>query len=238
MKNMQQFLGKKYKISLYYRKDEGKIMMKEKVKEFIVKNLKWIILFICLIGFLSIAEDVFNKEIVNGDIVGYKLISTFLISDFATPIAKFITNFGGAIFLAVLTIILFILIKNKKIGVSIFSNLAIITALNQLLKNILQRPRPTEYRIIEETGYSFPSGHSMISMAFYGYLVYLIYKYVKNKYVKWTSMVLLSLLICSIGISRIYLGVHYTSDVLGGFLISISYLVIYISAVNKFLIEK
>ena len=213
-------------------------MMKEKVKEFIAKNLKWIILFICLIGFLSIAEDVFNKEIMNGDIVGYKLISTFLISDFATPIAKFITNFGGAIFLAVLTIILFILIKNKKIGVSIFSNLAIITALNQLLKNILQRPRPTEYRIIEETGYSFPSGHSMISMAFYGYLIYLIYKYVKNKYVKWTSMVLLSLLICSIGISRIYLGVHYTSDVLGGFLISISYLVMYISAVNKFLIEK
>ena len=238
MKNMQQFLGKKYKISLYYRKDEGKTKMKEKVKEFIVKNLKWIILFLCLVGFLAIAEDVFNKEIMNGDIIGYKLISTFLISDFATPIAKFITNFGGAIFLAVLTIILFILIKNKKIGVSIFSNLVIITALNQLLKNILQRPRPTEYRIIEETGYSFPSGHSMISMAFYGYLVYLIYKYVKNKYVKWTSMVLLSLLICSIGISRIYLGVHYTSDVLGGFLISISYLVMYISAINKFLIEK
>lgn len=208
------------------------------MKEFIEKNLKWIILFLCLVGFLALAEDVFNKEIMNGDIVGYKLISTFLISDFATPIAKFITNFGGAIFLAVLTIILFILIKNKKIGVSIFSNLVIITALNQLLKNILQRPRPTEYRIIEETGYSFPSGHSMISMAFYGYLIYLIYKYVKNKYVKWIFMALLSLLICSIGISRIYLGVHYTSDVLGGFLISISYLVIYISAVNKFLIEK
>ena len=140
--------------------------MKEKVKEFIVKNLKWIILFLCLVGFLALAEDVFHKEIMNGDIIGYKLISTFLISDFATPIAKFITNFGGAIFLTILTIILFILIKNKKIGVSIFSNLVIITALNQLLKNILQRPRPTEYRIIEETGYSFPSGHSMISMAF------------------------------------------------------------------------
>ena len=212
--------------------------MKEKVKEFIVKNFKWIILFICLIGFLAIAENVFNKEIMNGDIVGYKLISTFLISDFATSIAKFITNFGDAIFLTVLTIILFILIKNKKIGLSIFSNLVIITALNQLLKNILQRPRPTEYRIIEETGYSFPSGHSMISMAFYGYIIYLIYKYVKNKYIKWISIVLLSILICSIGISRIYLGVHYTSDVLGGFLISVSYLVIYISAVNKFLIEK
>lgn len=212
--------------------------MKEKVKDFIVKNLKWIILFICLVGFLAIAEDVFNKEIMNGDIIGYKLVSTFLISDFATPIAKFITNFGGAIFLIIATIILFILIKNKKIGFSIISNLVIVTILNQLLKNILQRPRPNEFRIIEETGYSFPSGHSMASMAFYGYLIYLIYKYVKNKYLKWTLIVLLSILICTIGISRIYLGVHYTSDVLGGFLISISYLVIYISAVNKFLLEK
>lgn len=212
--------------------------MKDKIKEFITKNLKWIILFICLIGFLALAEDVFHKEIMNGDIIGYEIISKFLISDFVTPIAKFITNFGGAIFLIVLTIVLFIVIKNKKIGVSIFSNLVIVTILNQLLKGILQRPRPTEYRIIEEIGYSFPSGHSMISMAFYGYLIYLIYKYVKNKYIKWISIVVLSLLICAIGISRIYLGVHYTSDVLGGFLISISYLVIFISAVNKFIIEK
>ena len=212
--------------------------MKEKVKDFIIKNLKWIILFICLVGFLAIAEDVFHKEIMMKDIIGYKLVSTFLISDFATPIAKFITNFGGAIFLIIATIILFILIKNKKIGFSIISNLVIVTILNQLLKNILQRPRPNEFRIIEETGYSFPSGHSMVSMAFYGYLIYLIYRYVKNKYLKWTLIVLLIILICTIGISRIYLGVHYTSDVLGGFLISISYLVIYISAVNKFLLEE
>ena len=73
--------------------------IKEKIKEFMTKNLKLIILFICLIGFLALAEDVFNKEIMNGDIIGYKMISTFLISDFATPIAKFITNFGGAIFI-------------------------------------------------------------------------------------------------------------------------------------------
>ena len=211
--------------------------MKEKIKRFIVKNLKWIILFICLIGFLALAEDVFNKEIMNGDIIGYKFISTYLISDFATPIAKFITNFGGAIFLIGIAVILFIVIKNKKIGISIITNLGIITILNQLLKRILQRPRPEEFRIINESGYSFPSGHSMISMAFYGYLIYLIYKYAKNKYIKWTSIILLSILICSIGISRIYLGVHYTSDVLGGFLISISYLIIYISAVNKFFIE-
>ena len=69
--------------------------MKEEIKEFIIKNLKWIILFVCLIGFLELAEDVFNKEIMKGDIIGYKMVSTFLISSFVTPIAKFITNFGG-----------------------------------------------------------------------------------------------------------------------------------------------
>ena len=212
--------------------------MKEKIKEYIVKNLKWIILFICLVGFLDLAEDVFNKEIMKGDIIGYKIISTFLISDFVTPIAKVITNLGSAVFLIALTIILIIVIKNKKIGLSIFLNLSFVTILNQLLKRILQRPRPNEFRIIEETGYSFPSGHSMVSMAFYGYLIYLIYKYVENKYIKWGLITLLSILIVSIGTSRIYLGVHYTSDVLGGFLIAVSYLIIYITGVKKFLIEK
>ena len=226
------------KIKTEFIKSSGdNLKMKEKSKEFIIKNLKWIILFICLIGFLALAEDVFHKEIMKGDIIGYKIISTFLISDFTTPIAKFITNFGGAIFLIILTITLFILIKNKKIGLSIILNLIVITGLNQILKNILQRPRPTEYRLIEETGFSFPSGHSMVSMAFYGYLIYLIYKYVKNKDLKWISIVLLSILICSSGISRIYLGVHYTSDVLGGFLISLSYLIVYTLIVNRYLLE-
>ncbi len=212
--------------------------MKDNWKEYIKKNLKWVVLFICLVGFLALTEDVFNKEIMQGDIIGYKMISTFLISDFVTPIAKFITNFGGAIFLSIATIALLLLIKNKKIGLSIFSNIVIITILNQLLKRILRRPRPTEFRIVEETGYSFPSGHSMVSMAFYGYLIYLIYRYIKNKYIKWSLIVLLSILICLIGISRIYLGVHYTSDVLGGFLLSISYLVVYISLIKNLKIKN
>lgn len=210
----------------------------EKIKKIIIKNLKWIVLFVCIVGFLLLAEDVFNKEIMNGDAIGYKFISTYLISDFETPIAKFITNFGGAICLIGIAIILFIAIKDKKIGLTIALNLGIVTILNQLLKRILQRPRPEEFRIINESGYSFPSGHSMISMAFYGFLIYLIYKNVKNKYLKWTLITVLGILIVSIGISRIYLGVHYTSDVAAGFLVAIAYLIIYISMVNKFILER
>ena len=196
------------------------------------------LLFICLIGFLALAEEVFHQEIMNGDIVGYDIVSKLFKFNVSTPIAKFITNFGGAIFVISLTTILFFVIKDKKIGISIIANLGIVTILNQIIKFIMQRPRPTEFRIIEETGYSFPSGHSMVSLAFYGYLIYLIYKYINNKHLKRTLIIILSVLICIIGVSRIYLGVHYTSDVLGGFLISFAYLIIYIELVNKFVLEK
>ena len=167
------------------------------------------------------------------DTVGYGIISKYLISDFATPIAKNITQLGGAIFLILFAIILTLAIKNKKIGLYIWINLGISTLLNQGLKYIVQRPRPTEFRIIDETGYSFPSGHSMASMAFYGFLIYLIYKNIKNKYIKWGLIITLSVLIILIGMSRIYLGVHYTSDVIAGFLISISYLIIFTSIIKN-----
>lgn len=217
---------------------EKEEIMKENVIKFIKNNWRWMLLFICLIGFLALAEDVFHQEIMNGDIVGYDIVSKLFKFNVSTPIAKFMTNFGGAIFVISLTTILFFVIKDKKIGISIITNLGIVTILNQIIKFIMQRPRPTEFRIIEETGYSFPSGHSMVSLAFYGYLVYLIYKYINNKHLKRTLIIILSILICVIGVSRIYLGVHYTSDVLGGFLISLAYLIIYIELVNKFVLEK
>ena len=205
-----------------------------KIKQNLKNNAKWIVLFLCIILIIAIVEDVLDKEIEKLDIFGYNIISEHLITERVTPVAKIITQFGGAMILTSIAIILLILIKDRKIGILIWINLIISTLLNQILKHIVQRPRPIEFRIIDESGYSFPSGHSMVSTAFYGFLIYLIYKNYKNKYLRNSLMIILSILIILIGTSRIYLGVHYTSDVIAGFLISISYLIIFITTTQTF----
>lgn len=112
----------------------------ERIKSVILNNYKWIICFVCLILFLALAEDVFNHEIMKGDIIGYKFVSTYLISNSLTPFIKIVTWFGNATCLLPLTLILFIIIKNRKTGVLIGVNLIAITILNQMLKFVLQRP--------------------------------------------------------------------------------------------------
>lgn len=204
----------------------------EKFKQRLIKNAKWIVLIITLLGFIILSNLAYNKRILQNDIMNPKFISSYI-----TLIAMFITNLGSATILIIISMILLLAIKDKKIGLAICLNLAIEASLNALLKNIIQRPRPSGIRLIIESGYSFPSGHSMASMAFYGFLIYLIYKYVKNKKIKWTLISILSILIATIGLSRIYLGVHYISDVLGGFLISISYLIVYTSLIDKFVLK-
>lgn len=207
--------------------------MNKKIINIIKTNYKWILFLICLILFIFLSEKVIEYQIMKQDITFYNILRKYFIKDSITPYMKIITNFGGATCLITITILLLILIKNKKIGLITLTNLVLITILNQMLKIVLKRPRPTEFRIINEKGYSFPSGHSMISMAFYGLLIYLVYIKIKNKYLKATLIIILLLLILAIGISRIYLGVHYVSDVIGGFLISISYLIVYIKLIKK-----
>lgn len=156
-----------------------------------------------------------------------------LISNNFTTFFKFVTHFGDAPILIGICILSFILIKNKKIGMYMTLNLTINFIFNQYLKLFFSRPRPADLMIVEETGYSFPSGHSMVSMAFYGFIIFLIWKYIKNKKLKWIYTIFLGILIVTIGTSRIYLGVHYASDVLSGFYFSIAYLIIYTTIITN-----
>ena len=125
------------------------------------EKFTWIILFICLLIFIGLVEDIFEFKILQMDIAGYQFILEYIISDFWTPIMKVITWFGGFYGIIIITILLLVFIKDYKTKIMITLNLLIITLFNQSLKFIIQRPRPTENPLISENGYSFPSGHSI-----------------------------------------------------------------------------
>ena len=187
--------------------------------------------------FIGILENVFAQESLRMDKAVYEFVVVNLRQKPLTVIMRAITNFGEPYFLITITLLSIILIKDKKIGLWIALNLVISTTLNIILKNLIQRPRPEGYRLIQESGYSFPSGHSMVSMAFYGLIVYLIWKKVKNPKERYILCAICSILPILIGFSRIYLGVHYASDVLAGLLLSMSYLIIFTTIIKPY-VEK
>lgn len=197
----------------------------KKIKELIIKNYKWIIFFLFFVIFLAIAEDVFEQEIFEFDSVVYN----FLVNnrnEVLNNFFKIITQFGSALVLIIITILCVIFIRDKKYKILVPANLVTIAIINIVLKNFFLRPRPDELRLIEETGYSFPSGHAMASTAFYGLLIYIVHEKVENKILRNTICIMLGLLILLISISRIYVGVHYTSDVIAGTCFSIAYLIL------------
>jgi membrane-associated phospholipid phosphatase len=102
-----------------------------------------------------------------------------------------------------------------------------------ILKNIFGRPRPDNPLLRTVSGLSFPSGHALVSMAFYGLLIYLVWHNVANKVWKWILIVLLIMLILIIGMSRIYLRVHYASDVAAGLALGLIWLVLSIYVVRR-----
>lgn len=199
------------------------------------KYIKWITCLICLILFLVLSILVKTQNDIYIDSIAYNYISNFINDNF-TNVVKFITFLGSASVVISITILSLIILKNKRIGILMALDLIVITIFQYLLKYIFGRIRPIDINIVEETGYSFPSGHSLTAMAFYGFIIYLIYKSTL-KYKK-IYMSFLGILIILIGFSRVYLGVHYITDVLGGFSFSLFYLIIFINVVKKYLCEN
>ncbi|MBC7873387.1 MAG: phosphatase PAP2 family protein [Ferruginibacter sp.] len=195
-----------------------------------------VVFILSLIAFIFITRNVF---ILKDEQFDYKVF-TFLesyVNSSRNNVMLFFTFLGTHLFLIpanILLIIYFLFIKKHrwysiKIPVIALTSLALMF----ILKNFFGRQRPDIPLIKEVHGLSFPSGHALMSVTFYGLLIHIVWNTVKRKWLKWTLIVLLVLLILIIGFTRIYLRVHYPSDVFAGFATGFLWLVTSLWVVKK-----
>ena len=153
-----------------------------------------------------------------------------------TAFLRGVTTLCSPVFLLAICLVLMFLYRQKHFSIPIAVNLMVSVSLNYTLKNVFLRERPPLiYRAVAESGYSFPSGHAMAAGAFYGFLIYMVAQSSLSKGVKRLMIGLLGLVIALVGFSRVYLGVHYLTDVTAGFAVSIGYLIVFSSMVGMYL---
>ncbi len=159
-----------------------------------------------------------------------------LVSPFLTSVMKTVTFFGSEMFLfpAYLVLVSYYIYRKSNM---LASDIAMIglssTGVLFLFKNIFKRHRPLDPLINHVTGFSFPSGHSFSSFTFFGILIYLIWHTTISR--KW-KIIIASLLVVFatvIAFSRVYLRVHYPSDVIAGFCLSVVWLMLSIWILHK-----
>ena len=153
-----------------------------------------------------------------------------------TRLMSFFTYFGTHKFFipANLFLIFYFLIVRKRSWFSIrIASIAISSlGLMFLLKYIFKRKRPL-YPLEAAKGLSFPSGHAIMSVTFYGLLIYIVSQTIKSKPLKWSLIISLSVFVQLIGFSRVYLRVHYASDVAVGYITGLSWLMISLDVLKR-----
>ena len=197
-----------------------------------MKKRYYFIIGLFIILFILMTYLVVSNKTTNFDTTIYNYLFS-MRNNLLDTFFKSVTVFANTLTIIILVIILLLLINDRSrytLGIT-----TIVTVLsNQGLKYLVKRIRPDHLRLIKQGGYSYPSGHSMISIAVYGFLIYYVYKHIENKYLKIFLILVLTLLIISIGLSRIYLGVHYPSDVIGGYLLAFPILILVVKEVEKY----
>ncbi len=207
-------------------------------KALVIKQKRLIIICLCIILFIGLLEDVLEGDLMTLDRLARAFFVDNLRTDWLTPIMESISSLATPLSLLVLLLVIVAFAPGKRPGMFCALNLVLVALLNAVLKELVQRPRPEHINLVTETGFSFPSGHSMVAMAFFGLLVWLVWKYEKDRTMRFACCAGFSLVILLIGISRIYLGVHYASDVLAGFCISLAWLALYTSIAAPLLLDK
>ena len=187
------------------------------------KNIQYLCMIAALIAvylyvFFGLVDDLKENDLRQFDYTIIEYIQS-QISPQLTTIMKGITFFGGktGVILGVLITSIIFFFYKKRYAVYIILSSGLGALFNYYLKWLFQRERPDFYPLIVEHGYSFPSGHSMASFIFYTSLAVVLAKVAKKKSLDVMIGILFAIIVLLIGISRIYLGVHYPSDVLAGF---------------------
>ncbi|ERJ12896.1 phosphatase PAP2 family protein [Haloplasma contractile] len=206
-------------------------------KYFNEKREALLILSSMIIFFILLSRGLIRDNLAFLDDFIYKLISP-IISERLTSLMVFITHLGSAPVLIAVSVISFFILRKSKThahyGYMIAFNLVSTYGLNLLLKYIFKRERPDIMRLIDIEGLSFPSGHSMVSISFYGLLLYLLYMNIKTTAYRVLTTTVISILIVLVGFSRIYLGVHYATDVFAGFAVGSAWLIMLIIFTNNY----
>ncbi|MEO6069330.1 MAG: phosphatase PAP2 family protein [Chitinophagaceae bacterium] len=197
------------------------------------------VFFLSLYAFIIITRRIFLLRNEDLDNKIFDAVTPF-INETNTEIMNFITFFGKHQFLipANLALIAYYVFLRKHRWYSIKVPTIAISSLLLMfgLKHLFARHRPTGQLLEEAKNFSFPSGHALMSVTFYGLLAYIVWHSVKNAGLKWTLIILLILWIFLIGISRVYLRRHYYSDVMAGFAMGFLWLVISLKVIRQ--IEK
>lgn len=158
-----------------------------------------------------------------------------LRGDVLTPVVVGITHLSNTKFIVALCLILLILKPTRiRYGIPVSAGAIFVTIVNKTIKHLVQRPRPDDIvHLVSEGGFSFPSGHSITSMFVYGMLLYLICRYVKNRRLRIILSVLVAIPLVLVGPSRIYVGVHFPTDVLAGWCLGFAVLMIAIEILQR-----
>ena len=205
------------------------------IKKIIKENYIYILIEIILIIIFCIIKNSFlYDKIISFD---YKIIlyRDILLDEKFTLLFKILT-FLGEYYIPILIIVcIFLQTKNRKHFYMILYNYASCGLLAYITKIIVNRSRPEFNLIPFPDKYSFPSGHTLTSIVFY---IFLCYVATNNRESRKYLMPLTVLLVLGVSVSRIYLGVHYFSDVVGAILLAIPLLMMNINIYNKHVKEK
>jgi undecaprenyl-diphosphatase len=210
--------------------------VKKKAKKITLGLIAGILFYLLIvIIFWRIADEIVIEKSTAFDLHISSYITQF-VSPAVTRIMLLITVMGSSEFLLPVYTMVCLFLLYKKQWLNCITVITVGLAGKLLLgtvKNIFHRTRPLEPLVLKELGYSFPSGHSFSAFTFFGLMTYLVWRSEISMAWKWLLSLVFFLLAVATAFSRVYLQVHYASDVIAGFCLSILWLTIAIWIIQK-----